>query len=572
VSFNFNSGNLIVTGSFTFNKPLNVNGTLTVGGNFTINDGGLTTSSSSLITVTGDFTAKKDVISNGTLAIGGNFSINDGFLQTNSGSLTAINGDLYVKGSLSSNGDLVVAGNFDSGKIDNYNHPIYVFGSTSCSGNGCHQINDYVDWTNQVPPPGEDYIINIPPSGDQTLAAVPLTVCLGGTTVLTATFTNPVVCDDIDTVLVNINGSGWTSIPNSFSSTPCQMTTAALNAPGTYLYKFYYYRNNGNKGYSNTVTVTVNTTVTINAFSPATSTRCQGAGTITTTTTANNSTGITYSLDGASISGGNTIVAATGAVSYAAGWSGTTTITASAAGCNGPATTNHVVTITPTVGTPTAITISGGTEPTCQLTNGTTTTTYTTTSTNSTGFNWSLSNDAAGSIGSTTGIMTWANGFSGSVNIQVTANGCNGPSAQVTRAVSVIQSINAFIELVSSSPACPQLAHGFDPDNSNHQLGETEVIFSVTRQNSTTNWSFDYQVTVTNSAVSDDSPNTATGSYSGIDSPVLLNFYINNFVNTPIDVTFNVTNVTDINCNETVTTDNDATFLITAMPALGPFE
>ena len=57
---------------------------------------------------------------------------------------------------------------------------------------------------------------------------------------------------------------------------------------------------------------------------------------------------------------------------------------------------NASLVVTPTVGTPTAITISAGTEPTCQLTNGTTTTTYATTATNNTGFNWSLSNSAAG--------------------------------------------------------------------------------------------------------------------------------------------------------------------------------
>ncbi|MEM0578265.1 beta strand repeat-containing protein, partial [Flavobacterium polysaccharolyticum] len=47
--------------------------------------------------------------------------------------------------------------------------------------------------------------------------------------------------------------------------------------------------------------VTVTPTVSIAAFSPATSTRCQGAGAVTTTTTATNSTGITYSLDAASL-------------------------------------------------------------------------------------------------------------------------------------------------------------------------------------------------------------------------------------------------------------------------------
>jgi hypothetical protein len=98
---------------------------------------------------------------------------------------------------------------------------------------------------------------------------------------------------------------------------------------------------------------------------------------------------------------------------------------------------NVSLVVTPTVGTPTVITISAGTEPTCQLTNGTTTTTYATTATNNTGLNWSLSNIAAGVIGATTGLMTWANGFSGTVNIQVTASGCNGPSAQVIRTITV---------------------------------------------------------------------------------------------------------------------------------------
>src|SRR5688500_4567282 len=92
------------------------------------------------------------------------------------------------------------------------------------------------------------------------------------------------------------------------------------------------------------------------------------------------------------------------------------------------------LTITPTVCTPNAITILAGAQPTCQLTNGTTTTTYSTTATNNTGFNWSLSNGSAGTI-SATGVMTWANGFSGTVDIRVSANGCNGPSVQVVRTV-----------------------------------------------------------------------------------------------------------------------------------------
>ena len=78
----------------------------------------------------------------------------------------------------------------------------------------------------------------------------------------------------------------------------------------------------------------------------ANSTRCQGAGTVTYTATATNSTGITYSLDATSAAfAGNSIVAGTGAVTYAAGWSGTTIITVSAAGVSGPTTATHTVTI-----------------------------------------------------------------------------------------------------------------------------------------------------------------------------------------------------------------------------------
>ncbi|WP_155995255.1 DUF11 domain-containing protein, partial [Tenacibaculum ovolyticum] len=130
---------------------------------------------------------------------------------------------------------------------------------------------------------------------------------------------------------------------------------------------------------SSEVTLTVTPTVTIAAFSPTTSTRCQGAGTVTTTTTGTNSTGITYSLDAASLTGGNSINGSTGEVTYVAGWSGTTTITASAAGCNGPATTTHVVTVTPTV---TIAAFSPATSTRCQ---GAGTVTTTTTGTNSTG-------------------------------------------------------------------------------------------------------------------------------------------------------------------------------------------
>jgi hypothetical protein len=110
--------------------------------------------------------------------------------------------------------------------------------------------------------------------------------------------------------------------------------------------------NSNAAGTASPIVITYGTPPSVGISTPTfslglTSTRCQGAGSATYTATSTNSTGITYTLDTASISGGNSIVSTTGVVTYAAGWSGTTIITASAAGCNGPKTATHTVTINP---------------------------------------------------------------------------------------------------------------------------------------------------------------------------------------------------------------------------------
>ncbi|MFM9826397.1 T9SS type A sorting domain-containing protein, partial [Flavobacterium sp.] len=76
------------------------------------------------------------------------------------------------------------------------------------------------------------------------------------------------------------------------------------------------------------------------------------------------------------------------------------------------------------------------------------------TATNSTGFNWSISNGAAGSIGASTGIMTWANGFSGSVNIQVTANGCNGPTSPVVIRTVIVNPLPTVFNVTGTGAYC----------------------------------------------------------------------------------------------------------------------
>jgi len=92
----------------------------------------------------------------------------------------------------------------------------------------------------------------------------------------------------------------------------------------------------------------VNPSITIEPFSPASSTRCQSAGSITVSTTAvNNGDPVVYSLDAPSVSGGNTIDSSTGTVVFDPGWSGTTVITGSVYGCDGPVTTTNTVTVNP---------------------------------------------------------------------------------------------------------------------------------------------------------------------------------------------------------------------------------
>ncbi len=204
---------------------------------------------------------------------------------------------------------------------------------------------------------------------------------------------------------------------------------------------------------TSTHTVTVTPTVGTPVFvAGVTSTRCQGAGTVTYTANATNSTSTTYSMDAASIAGGNSINAATGAVTYAASWSGTTTVTATSNGCNGPTTATHVITITPTVGVP--VFGLGSTSVRCQ---GAATIMYTATATNSTGMTYSL--DAASAAGgvilnTTNGNVIYPSGWSGTTIITASANGCNGPRSS-THTVTVTPTVGVPVfALGATSTRC----------------------------------------------------------------------------------------------------------------------
>ena len=184
---------------------------------------------------------------------------------------------------------------------------------------------------------------------------------------------------------------------------------------------------NGPRYSSHTVTVTP--TVGNPVFGSGTSSiRCIGTGTINYNATATNSTGITYELDAASIGGGNVIDVNTGAVTYDAAWMGSSSITASAAGCNGPAVAIHNVTTNSNVGIP--VFSAGANSARCQ---GSGSLTYTASAAANTGIIYTL--DAASisggnTINKTTGTVIYSAGWSGTSSITATATGCSGPEPQ----------------------------------------------------------------------------------------------------------------------------------------------
>jgi len=198
------------------------------------------------------------------------------------------------------------------------------------------------------------------------------------------------------------------------------------------------------------LTVTINPSVKTPLFlMGATSTRCVGAGSVTYTATADDSTGLTYTLDATSLNAGNTINSATGTVNWTSNYSGTATITATATGCNGPVTATHVVTITSAaVGIP--VFASGDSSSRCS---GASTITYSATAANSASITYTL--DAASllagnSIDSTTGAVTWASNYTGRAVITAIATGCNGPTI-TTLIVNVSDGLTPTIH-ISANP------------------------------------------------------------------------------------------------------------------------
>jgi gliding motility-associated-like protein len=133
----------------------------------------------------------------------------------------------------------------------------------------------------------------------------------------------------------------WTDIPNTAN------TYTALSLTDTTSFRAVVQSGSCPEVNSASTLVDVTPSVSTPVFTlGSTSARCQGSSSVLYTASAANSTALTYSLDAASLTGGNSIDSNSGLVTYAAAWSGTSTITANAVGCNEPTMTTHIVTIT----------------------------------------------------------------------------------------------------------------------------------------------------------------------------------------------------------------------------------
>ncbi len=175
------------------------------------------------------------------------------------------------------------------------------------------------------------------------------TVCFGAVAPV-ITFTNPQAFPV--TVTYNINGA-----PNTTINVPASSTNT-LNAPtgvaGTFNYNlvnvFYQAAPACLNAVAGIATVIVTPTVgTPTTPAPAATTICQGSAPTSYTTLASDATTYNWSVTGAgnSIAGTGT----TGTVTWAAGYSGTATVSVTANGCSGPsasASTTVVVRPTPT--------------------------------------------------------------------------------------------------------------------------------------------------------------------------------------------------------------------------------
>jgi hypothetical protein len=197
------------------------------------------------------------------------------------------------------------------------------------------------------------------------------------------------------------------------------------------------------------MTINVTPTVGLPVFTAGATTICQDAADEVYTATSTNTTGITFSV---SPSTAGTINGSSGVMNWDAAFSGTATIIASAAGCNGPRTSSRIVTVTPSVSLPV---FTSGATTLCQ---DAANMNYTATATSTTGITYSVTPSGAGTINSSTGLMNWDAAFSGTATITASAAGCNGPKTS-SRVVTVTPTVGIPVFTAGATTVCQDAAN-----------------------------------------------------------------------------------------------------------------
>ena len=165
---------------------------------------------------------------------------------------------------------------------------------------------------------------------------------------------------------------------------------------------------------------------------------------------------IRYAIDNASIIPGvgsvaspGGIVSSTGVFSWNSGFHGTFNIESYATGCDGvenPTPGVHTVKIYPNMDPPADISYDPLTLPDCPAISG-----ETTQFTSSSEVTWSWNNNTAGTINSVTGLVTWADGWSGTVVITATSFGCGGESLSRTVIIPESPSLSRISDITTTN-------------------------------------------------------------------------------------------------------------------------
>jgi hypothetical protein len=191
--------------------------------------------------------------------------------------------------------------------------------------------------------------------------------------------------------------------------------------------------------------------------------------------------------------------------------------------------------------------------------------------------------------GATTGSGTTLNGVSfnkGETTVTWTASdGTNNDECSFTV---IVREINVLVSKESSEPLCPQFLSPFNPDNGSYNEGASEVVFRVTRENSSQDWRFYYEIEEANDLVGFTVLNVmGVGEFTPVINPVedggnwyfevpainnylLLTVNFANIMGQSIHVKLTLNTITSSGCTDIDTPDS--TLILSAMPVIGLFE